>query len=117
PRRRAADGRMDPVRPEPGAGWFGSDLGEDEEVLAAAGDGLCHELFRVSIAVHFGRVDPGHPGVEGRSHGVDHHLLRFVRTPHVTAGLPGAVADHRALRSVAAELWPLHATTSPCPRS
>jgi hypothetical protein len=67
----------------------GIDLGDQEDLVAAPGDGLRHHLLRAALGVHLGRVDQRHAEVEAEP-----QRRRFPRAvgaafPH----LPGALAE------------------------
>ena len=51
------------------AGVVGQHLGDDEGLLAAAGDGLAHHFLGAAAAVHLGGVDQRHAEIEAEAEG------------------------------------------------
>jgi hypothetical protein len=100
---------------EPRARRSRSDLGGDKDFVTPALYRTTDDGLRSAAAVDLRGVDPVDPGVDPRMDGLDHPLLRVVRTVRVPAGLPRAEADDRELGSLRAEALRLHMPSLPRP--
>jgi len=92
------------------AGVVGHHLGDEEHLVAAAGDRAPDQRLRLAAPVQLGGVDVGHPGVEP-------DLERGQRLGgRVALDLPRALPDERHLDSGPPEPAGLHVPTSSRPR-
>ena len=73
--KRRADRGVDLVRPDPRALVVGRDLGEEQHVVAAAGDRAPDQLLGAALAVHLRGVDPGLTRVDRGAHRRDHVVV------------------------------------------
>ena len=82
------------------------DLGDEEHLLAAAGDGLAHDPLGRARAVHLRGVDMRHAEIEPAPQGRDRALAR------AALDVPRALADDCDTTPRAAEAALLHAPSS-----
>jgi hypothetical protein len=68
-------------------------LADQEDLVAAAGDGPGDQFLRLAVAVHLGRVDQVHAQIQAAAQRGD---LR-VPAARDLAQVPGALAEHRNL--------------------
>lgn len=78
------------------AGLVWEDLADQEHVIAPAGDGLAHQLFRCPIAIHFRGVHQRHAKIKPGPQGSDFLRPGTCGVAHV----PRSLAQGRGAASV-----------------
>ena len=85
-------------------------LGDEEHLVAAAGDGLADDALGGAVAVHLGGVDVVHAEIEAAAQ------RRDGRAAVAVFDVPGALADHRHVAAGRSEPVVSHGRSAPISR-